>query len=102
MQDDGATLREHYEALAERTGRTVAEIAGLPDCPHGCELLWRDFMALSASRGSNGFAVLRLSWSEIEAYQRVNRISFAPWEIDAIRRLDSAFIDQASKRKPKG
>lgn len=102
MQDDGATLREHYEALAERSGRTVAEIAGLSECPHGCELLWRDFMALSSTRGSNGFSVLRLSWAEIEAYQRLHGFRFAPWEIEAIRRLDSAFMEQASKRKPKG
>lgn len=102
MQDDGATLREHYEGLAERTGRTVAEIAGLPKFPTGCEMIWRDFMALAASRGSNGFSVQRLSWSEIDAYQRVNRIEFRPWEIEAIRRLDSAFMEQASKRKPKG
>lgn len=88
--------------MAERSGKTFADVAGLPPFPSGCELLWRDFMELSMTRGSNGFSVARITWLEIDAYQRVNGIEFRPWEIEAIRRLDSAFMEQASKRKPKG
>lgn len=101
-QGDGLTLREHLEGLAERTGKTLAEVAGLPDLPQGCEFIWRDFMALSIGRGSNGFSAARITWADIEAYQRVNGIRFAGWEIDAIRRLDNAFLAEANKRKPKG
>lgn len=101
MQDDGLTLREHLEGMAERTGKTVAEIAGLPDCPDGCELLWRDFMAMSVARGSTGFGPARLSWADIDAYQRVHGFRFQAWQIEAIRRMDSVFMAEAGKRKPK-
>lgn len=101
-QGDGATLREHYEAVAERTGRTIAELAGLPELPDGCEWLWRDFMALNVARGSNGFSPARLTWSDIDAYQRVNGIRFSAWEVQTIRRLDSLFLTEAAKHKGKG
>lgn len=99
-QADGASLREHYEALAERTGRSIAEIAGTPEIPEGCEMLWRDFTALSVARGSNGFSASRLTWLDIDAYQRVHGFRFEAWEIEAIRRMDMAFVAEAEKRKP--
>ncbi len=99
---DGITLREHYQGLAERTGRSFAEIANLPEVPPGCEWLWRDFSALSAARGSTGFGPSRISWAEIDAYQRMRGLRFEQWELDAITRADMAFVAEASKRKPKG
>lgn len=101
MQDDGATLREHYEGLAERTGRSIAEIANLPALPTGAERLWIDFLDLSSARGSTGFGPARISWLDLDAYQRVKRLRFCAWEIDAIRRADNAYMEQAGKRKPK-
>lgn len=101
-QSDGSTLRDHYEMLAERTGRSVAEIARLPDIPIGCEGLWGDFLSLSMARGSNGFGPSRITWADIDAYQRVHHIRFMGWEIEALRRIDSAFMSQAAKRKPQG
>lgn len=102
MQPDGQTLREHYAGFAERTGRTVAEIAGIPELPDDVLPLWRDFMALHSSRNMAGMGPGRISWADIDAYQRVHRFRFEAWELDAIRRADTAFMVEAGKRKPKG
>lgn len=96
------TLREHYEGLAERTGRTLAEVANLPVLPEGCEQLWSDFLDLSVARGSTGFGPARISWLDLDAYQRVLGFRLSGWQIEAIRKADTAFMVQASKRKPKG
>lgn len=58
-------------------------------------------MAMNVARGSNGFSPARLSWVDIDAYQRVRGIRFAAWEIDALRRLDSVFLAEAAKHTPK-
>jgi len=96
------SLREHYAGLAERTGRSIADIAQMPELPTGCEMLWQDFTALSAARGSNGFGPSRLSWADLDAYQRVKGFRFSPWEVEALTRADLAFMAEMSKRKPKG
>lgn len=85
-------MRDHYAMLAERTGRTVEEIHGAPDLPTGCEALWNDFMALHSSRGSSGFGPLRIGWIDLDAYQRCRGVRFAQWEIEAIRRADTAYL----------
>lgn len=97
MQSDGATLRDHYEILAERTGRTVREIHGAPDLPDGCSMLWRDFIAMHGARGSTGFGPMRITWADLDAFQRVMGIRLAPWELEAIRRADGAYLESRAK-----
>lgn len=72
-----------------------------PQCPRGCEDLWRVFSELHASRSNNGFGPSRISFAEIDAYQRVTGTMLKPWEIAAIRRADKAFIDDWTARQPK-
>jgi hypothetical protein len=86
--------------IAERTGRTVQDLHGGPELPDGCEMLWRDFMAMHGARGSSGFGPLRITWLDIDAYQRIMGVRFAPWEIEAMHRADTAYL--ASRAKPDG
>lgn len=102
MQEDGATLREHYQGLAERKGCELHEVVDLPTLPEGTGQLWADFLNLSSARGSTGFGPARVSWADLDAYQRVKSFRFEAWEVEAIRRADGAYMEQSAKRKPKG
>ena len=98
-QDDGSTLREHMEAFSERAGRPHPMIADGPELPEGCADLWRAFLALHVRRGSNGFGPSRITFLDLDAYQRVTRRRLASWEVEAIMQADDEFF--ASLPKPK-
>ena len=100
---EGATLREHLTTVWERTGNKPERLAN--DLPDGCSNLWHDFLALHNSRGSAGMGgPLRISWADLDAYQRVRGFRFEPWEIEAIRRADGAYMTHfaESRKKPEG
>ena len=67
-------------------------LADAPPLPRGCVLLWSDFLALHGTRGSSGMGPARIGFVEIDAWQRVNEVRFEPWEIEAIRRADNAYM----------
>lgn len=103
LQEDGKTLREHLESYERQSGRRHPILAEAPELPPGCGSLWGDFMSLHTTRGSNGFGPARISFSDIDAYQRIRRVTLEPWEIDAIRRADAAYIaHHAETHRPKG
>jgi hypothetical protein len=84
---------------AERqTGRTPQILLDAPQCPQGCEELWRIFGELHGCRGNNGFGPLRITYADIDAFQRVSGVRLQAWELDAIRRADQAFLADWSKR----
>ena len=45
-----------------------------------------------------GFGIGRISYSELDAYQRVTGSAFAPWEVDAIRRIDRELVIARAKK----
>lgn len=96
---DGATVREHLEAIQRQTGFTPDALAFAPSLPDGLEPLWHDFSALHNGRGSNGFGPSQITFSEIDAYQRVIGIRFAPWQLDAIRRADAAYLNHYAEQR---
>lgn len=69
--------------------------------------VWRDFINLNATRTSNGFGINAISYSEMEAYFRVNDIKPEPWEIEIIRNFDTVVLkvysdkSQAEQKKSK-
>jgi len=96
---DGATLREHLQAVRNRTGEAPARLRDAPKLPEGCTVLWRDFTALRGMAGSDGFGPARIGFHDIDGYQRVLGFRFEPWEITAIRRADSAYIETRAKER---
>lgn len=99
-QEDGCTLREHLEAVAERSGRQPAALANAPRLPEGLAPLWRDFMELHGCRGS-GFGPARITYVDIAAFQHVTGRVFSPWELSAIQGADSEYIAFQAKTKGK-
>jgi hypothetical protein len=66
--------------------------------PAGCEELWRVFNELHACRGNYGFGPVRITYADIDAFQRVSGMRLHPWEIKAIRRADAAYLTQWAER----
>lgn len=64
----------------------------LPDFPEEYTFAWSSFFDLNNCRGSNGFGVNPISFSEIEAYTRLTGKVLLPYEINAINIIDSCFL----------
>ena len=89
---DGGSQRLHLEAVYRATGKMPATLAEIPPMPDELAYLWHWFLDLDAARGSNGFGISPLSYVEIKAWSDLTRNTLAPWEIEAIKRLDAVRI----------
>ena len=85
----GASLGDHYAAVARETGK---EVAPAPVLPAALSYLWNHFAMLHRTRGSNGFGPNPISWSEMKAYVEMTGSRLEPWEVEAIRQLDEEFL----------
>lgn len=94
---EGATQREHLMAVWERTGVMPKTLADAPRCPPACAHLWPLFGELRASV-QGGFGVGRISYSEMLAHRELTGVVLEPWEIDALRRVDHAFVVARAKK----
>ena len=100
--EDGKTKLDHLIQVEQSTGRSHVPDVEIP--PHGSHI-WEWFWTLSNARGSSGFGASPLSYTEIRAWIEVTGLTVHPWEIDAIRAMDGAYMQaqaEMSKAKPKG
>lgn len=81
------------------TGKPHKRLLDVRELPEGCEALWMDFLELHGCRGSTGFGPMRITYLDIDAWERVNRVKLPAWQIEAIRKADSAYL--ASLPSPK-
>lgn len=94
-------MLEHLLAVQEQTGQTPQALLDAPRCPGGCEALWDAFRELHACRGSAGFGPMRITYTDLDAYQRVSGVKLQPWEREAIRQADAAYLEQLAERQPR-
>lgn len=87
------------EAVERMTGQTPQRLIDALPVPVGCIQLWADFLDMHGCRGSNGFGPSRITFMDIDAWQRVNGARLTAWELESIRRADNAYL--ASLPKPK-
>jgi hypothetical protein len=99
MQQDGATLRQHLQAVATKGGQ-VDERLGPPAIPSCVTYLWDTFMSLSSARRSGGFGASAIALTDMEAWARMNRVSFTPWEIDTILVMDATMLRVFNRKRP--
>lgn len=93
-------MRDHLLSVWKQNGEMPRRLADSPELPAVLDPLWNDFLELHTSRGSNGFGPARIGFVDIDAWQRVGKVTLRPWQIDAIRRADAAYF--AAMPKPKG
>lgn len=99
-QDDGQPTIAHIEAWERSTGKTHELLANAPALPGGCEALWAKFLELHGSRGSTGWGAARITFADLDAWQRIRRTQLSAWEIDRIRAADDMWLaDFAPKPK---
>jgi hypothetical protein len=96
--EDPTPLLDHLLSIERQTGVRPQVLVDAPAMPLGCDELWHIFNELHGSRGSNGFGPARITYQDIDAFQRVNGLRLHPWELDAIRRADSAFLKRMAER----
>lgn len=72
-----------------------------PEIPFCVEHIWDIFMELHAGRNNNGYGPLPLNFVEIKSWCDLNRYTLTAFEIAAIRRLDTIYIEVASEEEQK-
>lgn len=91
-------MREHLEAYEQHTGMKHPQLLDAPELPGGLEMLWADFVDLHISRGSTGLGPARITYLDIDAFQRVRNVRLLSWQIDAIQRADTEYMRVAMRR----
>lgn len=64
-----------------------------PALPPEVRHLWHTFLELHRTRPSSGFGSSAITFGEMDAWQRLKRMPFEAWEVDAIRELDDAWLE---------
>lgn len=68
-----------------------ARLADAPVLPDECRDTWLAFLDLHRARPAGGMSAGNITYSEIDAYQRLTGSSLEPWQVRAIRAADGAF-----------
>lgn len=94
-QADGKTLADHHRQFA--ITKRIDPDDYLQE-QYGCEMpqllgaIWEIFNDISATRRAGMSGPEAITYGEIGAYAQLYHHDFSPWEIDAIRRLDYAWL----------
>ena len=92
---DGATKRKHLQSVVEQAG-IVPEELNTPPCPPYGAYLIGIFLEIGSGR-QNGMSLNPIAWHEMLAWCQLTQTRLEPWEIDAIRRIDSVYLDVFGK-----
>lgn len=101
QQADGSTLRETLLAVQKMTGRPQPELLNPPELPQGAYYVWSWFLKLNSSRGSNGFGVNPLSYTEMKCFFDLEGVVPTDWELEILKKLDAVAIESYAKSQKK-
>ena len=68
------------------------------ELPYELHYLWSWFNDLSSSRGYAEFGPLPLTYQELRAWADMTMNIPTAWEIDVIRNIDRAYIEETMKK----
>lgn len=71
-----------WRQVERSTGHAPAGLRDAPECPPELAYIWTTSNKLAAAGN-------RLTYSEVQAYMHITRDYLAPWEIDALMRIDA-------------
>ena len=97
-QGDGASLRHHLESLQRNTGITPEQLEPVP-FPETLEFIWRDFHELNNGRTSNGYTLNPISYTELDAWNRLMNKQVTAQEISIMKQLDAVFMHHYQKQQ---
>lgn len=76
------------EKVEQQTGKRPAQLDAGGEFPAGAEHVWLWFNELCGSRPGPGL----LPYTEVQAYFGLHGIVPAAWELEAVKRLDRAWV----------
>ena len=82
-------------------GKVPEEYENLPELPTEATQVWNWYVQIAQSRGSNGYGPNALSNQEIKAFFELEGFMPDAWEVNLIRKLDSAYMQHISKQSEK-
>jgi len=89
---NGTTEREHLEQVERQTGRRVEALEPPTPFPMLLSHVWSAFISLNSSRSSGFNGPAPISYEQIKAWKELTGASILPWEIEAIKRVDSQYL----------
>lgn len=79
-------------AKQKASARKIIDANLGPDLPPLLGHIWAMYTALDCARTGNGFGPNPISYSEMDAYARLSGVTLATWEVNALKRLDLAYL----------
>jgi hypothetical protein len=106
-QSDGASAHEHAESAKKNclaslviTDQTFADTPDICHCPVEVEYVWSWFRELDATR-QNSMSIGPITNVEIDHWARLMNIDLLPFEVQAIREIDIAYINNHNSKDKK-
>ncbi len=95
-----ASLGAHLRQAAKALGKDPEKERVDPetDCPEGGEFVWAAFVQLSSTR-PRGWGPGPITFAEVLAWQHLRNLKLETWELDALRQMDSAYLEEADARQ---
>lgn len=91
----GSSYAEHMAAVAQATGMPMPKP---PEFPPQAEMVWLAFTQIDAQRGGNGFMPNSIGYADMLAWQSATGWTLDPWEVDALREVDDAYLEHSAKQ----
>jgi len=88
---NGVSEREHLEQVERQTGKTPSPLIG-PEFPMELSYLWSAYLHLHNARSAGFNGPSPISYLEIKAWMEVTENTLKPWEVEALKRLDAAYM----------
>ena len=92
------SLRHHLESIQRQTGFNPEQLEPVY-FPQSLEFLWRDFLELNDARTSNGYALNAISYTEIDAWNRLLNKQVTAQDIRVIKQLDGVFLQHYQQQQ---
>ena len=99
-QDDGGTLRDHLLSVQRQTGFRPEQL-NQPDFPETLRLPWRYFRYELIGARSSGMGITPISYTEIEAWNRLTGAEITPVEVRIVKALDNKYLAYHNKKAAK-
>ncbi len=88
---DGATEREHWEALERQTGITHEKLSC--QCPPAVQYLWEYHGRLNLRRTADERGRPNaITNAELQAWARLNGVPLSPFEVEVLDGLEAIFL----------
>lgn len=92
-------MREHLTEALKTNPAVLADLVG-PPLPLEADAAWQAFADLSGTRAVGMHGASRLSYTEIEAYNRLTDAGLTPFDLALLRVADDAFLEDIADRSP--